>query len=32
MRQRVAETPEEAGALALAAGMDVETPSIFGYG
>jgi len=32
MRQRVAETPEEAGALALAAGMDVETPAIFGYG
>jgi beta-xylosidase len=32
MRQRVAETAEEAGALALAAGMDVETPSVFGYG
>ena len=31
-RQRVAETAEEAGALALAAGMDVETPSVFGYG
>jgi beta-xylosidase len=31
-RQRVAETPEEAGALALAAGMDVETPAVFGYG
>jgi beta-xylosidase len=31
-RQRVAETPEEAGALALAAGMDVETPNVFGYG
>lgn len=32
IRQRVAETPEEAGSLALAAGMDVETPSVFGYG
>ena len=31
-RQQVAETPEEAGALALAAGMDVETPAVFGYG
>jgi beta-xylosidase len=31
-RQRVAETPEEAGSLALAAGMDVETPAVFGYG
>jgi Glycosyl hydrolase family 3 C-terminal domain/Glycosyl hydrolase family 3 N terminal domain len=31
-RQRVAETAEEAGALALAAGMDVETPAVFGYG
>ena len=31
-RQRVAETPDVAGALALAAGMDVETPAIFGYG
>ena len=31
-RQRVAETPEEAGALALAAGMDVETPAVYGYG
>jgi beta-glucosidase len=31
-RQRVAEAPEEAGALALAAGMDVETPAVFGYG
>jgi beta-glucosidase-like glycosyl hydrolase len=32
MRQRVAETAEEAEALALTAGMDVETPAIFGYG
>ena len=32
MRQKVAATPEEAGALALAAGMDVETPAVFGYG
>jgi beta-glucosidase len=32
MRQKVAASPEEAGALALAAGMDVETPNIFGYG
>jgi beta-glucosidase len=31
-RQRVAETAEEAGALALKAGMDVETPAVFGYG
>ena len=31
-RQWVAETAEEAGALALAAGMDVETPSVVGYG
>jgi beta-xylosidase len=31
-RQRVAQNAEEAGALALAAGMDVETPSVFGYG
>jgi beta-glucosidase-like glycosyl hydrolase len=31
-RQRIAETAEEAGALALAAGMDVETPAVFGYG
>ena len=31
-RQRVAATPEEAGALALAAGMDVETPAVYGYG
>jgi beta-glucosidase len=32
VRQRVAATPEEAGSLALAAGMDVETPNIFAYG
>lgn len=31
-RQRVAETPENIGALALAAGMDVELPVIYGYG
>ena len=31
-RQRVAETAEEAGALALGAGMDVETPAVYGYG
>jgi beta-xylosidase len=31
-RQRVAETPEEAGLLALKAGMDVETPAVYGYG
>jgi beta-glucosidase len=31
-RQRVAETPEEVGALALAAGMDVELPAAHGYG
>jgi beta-glucosidase len=31
-RQRAAETPEEVGALALAAGLDVETPSVYGYG
>jgi beta-glucosidase len=31
-RQRVAATPEEVGALALAAGMDVELPVIHGYG
>jgi beta-xylosidase len=31
-RQRAAETPEEVGALALAAGLDVETPAIYGYG
>jgi beta-glucosidase len=31
-RQRVADTPEQIGALALAAGMDVEAPGIHGYG
>lgn len=31
-RQKVADTPEEAGLLALAAGMDVETPAVYGYG
>jgi beta-xylosidase len=31
-RQKVAGTPEEAGALALAAGMDVEAPAVYGYG
>ena len=31
-RQKVARTPEEAGSLALAAGMDVETPAVYGYG
>jgi beta-glucosidase len=31
-RQRVAATAEEAGALALAQGMDVELPVIHGYG
>jgi beta-glucosidase len=31
-RQLAAATPEEAGALALAAGMDVELPVIYGYG
>ena len=31
-RQNVAATPEEAGVLALAAGMDVETPNVYGYG
>ena len=31
-RQKVAATPEEAGLLALAAGMDVETPAVYGYG
>jgi beta-xylosidase len=30
-RQRVATTPDEAGSLALAAGMDVETPAVYGY-
>ena len=32
MRQKVAATAEEAGTLALTAGMDVETPAVFGYG
>ena len=31
-RQLVAETPEQIGALALAAGMDVELPMVHGYG
>jgi beta-xylosidase len=31
-RQRVAATPQEAGSLALAAGMDVELPSVVCYG
>jgi len=31
-RQKVAGTAEEAGLLALAAGMDVETPAVYGYG
>jgi beta-glucosidase len=31
-RQRVAETPEQIGALALAAGMDIELPIVHGYG
>jgi beta-glucosidase len=31
-RQNVAGTAEEAGLLALAAGMDVETPAVYGYG
>jgi beta-glucosidase-like glycosyl hydrolase len=31
-RQRVAETAEEIGALALAAGLDVELPTVHGYG
>jgi beta-xylosidase len=31
-RQRVAATAEEVGSLALAAGMDVELPTIHGYG
>lgn len=31
-RQRVADTPEEIGALALAAGMDIELPMVHGYG
>jgi beta-xylosidase len=31
-RQKVAGTAEEAGLLALAAGMDIETPAVYGYG
>jgi beta-glucosidase len=31
-RQLVAPTPEDVGALALAAGMDVELPGVHGYG
>jgi beta-glucosidase-like glycosyl hydrolase len=31
-RQRVSDPPEEVGALALAAGMDVELPVVHGYG
>jgi beta-glucosidase len=31
-RQRVADTPEDIGALALRAGMDVELPAAHGYG
>ncbi len=31
-RQRVAATPAEAGRLAIAAGLDVELPSEYGYG
>jgi len=31
-RQKVVGTPEEAGSLALAAGMDLETPAVYGYG
>ena len=31
-RQKVAGSAEEAGLLALAAGMDVETPAVYGYG
>lgn len=31
-RQRVAETAEEIAALALAAGLDVELPTVHGYG
>jgi beta-glucosidase len=31
-RQLVAGTPEEIGAMALAAGMDVELPAVHGYG
>jgi beta-glucosidase len=31
-RQLVASTPEDIGALAVAAGMDVELPAVHGYG
>ena len=31
-RQKVASSAEEAGLLALAAGMDIETPGVYGYG
>jgi beta-glucosidase len=31
-RQLVADTPEDVGALALRAGMDVELPAVHGYG
>ena len=31
-RQLVASTPEEVGALGVAAGMDVECPAVHGYG
>jgi beta-glucosidase len=31
-RQLVADTPEDVGALALRAGMDVELPAAYGYG
>jgi beta-xylosidase len=31
-RQRVAATPQEAGVLALSAGLDVELPKAYGYG
>jgi beta-xylosidase len=31
-RQRVVDTPEDIGALALRAGMDVELPAVHGYG
>jgi beta-glucosidase len=31
-RQLVADTPQDIGALALAAGMDVELPGVHGYG
>ena len=30
--QKVAASAEEAGVLALAAGMDIETPGVYGYG